>query len=343
MNILKVADLHLTNGKADKYKWDFFKWLEKQAVKNKVSRIDFLGDLTEKKDLHNAELVNKIVDALVSLSKICDIVILKGNHDYIDVGCPFFRFLKYIPNITYVNEPTEIEDELFLPHTRNPLDEWGTVAENDLEDYSFNDYSVINIHQCIKGSKVPNGFSLEQGLSSDFFTDFEGIVFAGDIHLPQEIKNVVYIGSPYPNYFGDDFQGRVLLIDPLGAEEDLEYPCLKKWSLKIKDPIDLEEVDFSEGDQVKITIELHPTYFPDWPSLKKEIKDYCDKEGVQLFGLEMIPEKPTTGRVKRKKLTNIHKPKGEEPEKVLGRFVEKEELDGRHQKAAESIMEVDVA
>ena len=338
MNILKVADLHLTNGKADKYKWDFFTWLEKQAIKNKVSRIDFLGDLTEKKDLHNAELVNKIVDALVSLSKICDIVILKGNHDYIDVGCPFFRFLKYIPNITYVNEPIEIGGELFLPHSKDPREDWNWEEINkDL------DYDAINIHQCITGSKVPNGFSLEHGLSKDFFADFDEVVYAGDIHLPQEIKNVVYIGSPYPNYFGDNFQGRCILIDPLGAEEDLEYPCLKKWSLKIKDPIDLEGVDFSEGDQVKITIELHPTYFPDWPSLKKEIKDYCDEEGVQLFGLEMIPEKPTTGRVKRKKLTNMHKPKGEEPEKVLGRFVEKEELDGRHQKAAESIMEVDVA
>ena len=334
MNIIKVADLHLTDGKADQYKWDFFKWLEKQATKNKVSRIDILGDLTEKKDLHNAKLVNKIVDALVSLSKICDVTILKGNHDYIDPSCPFFGFLKYIPNITYITNPTEIGGELFLPHSNNPIEEWETCG--------LDDYPTINIHQCVAGSKVPNGFTIEQGLSKNYFDTLVAVVYAGDIHMPQEIGDVVYIGSPYPNYFGDDFQGRVLLIDPLGSEEELEYECLRKWSLKIKDPIDLEEIDFDEGDQAKITLELHPTYFPDWLEIKKEVRVFCEKEGVQLFGLEMIPEKKTKGRVKRKKLTNMHKEKTEEPGTVLGRFVEKEELDGRHQKAAESIMEVDV-
>ena len=335
MNIIKVADLHLTDGKADGYKWEFFQWLEKQVKKHKVSRVDILGDLTEKKDLHNARLVNKIVDHLVSLSNLCDITILKGNHDYTDAACPFFGFLDYIPNITYITKSTAIDNELFLPHSNNPIEEWGG-------DPDINSAATINIHQCVAGSKVPNGFTIEQGLSKDFFKGLDAVVYAGDIHMPQEIGDVVYIGSPYPNYFGDNFQGRVLLIDPLGAEEELEYECLSKWSLKIKDPIDLEEINFQEGDQAKITLELHPTYFPDWPAIKKEVKDYCDKEGVQLFGLEMIAEKPNKGRVKRKKLTNMHKPKSEEPEKVLGRFVDKEELDGRHQKAAESIMEVDV-
>lgn len=340
MNILKVSDLHLTDGQADGYKWKFFPWLEKQVVKHKVSRVDILGDLTDKKDKHDADLLNKTVDALVSLSKKCDVILLMGNHDYLDTASPFFGFLKHIPNINFITKPTVIDgSELFLPHAKNPVEEW----EWEILSQDLKRIHTINMHQTIVGSKVPNGFSLEKGMSKDFFKRYKGVVYSGDIHMPQDIGGVEYIGSPYPVYFGDDFDARCLLIDTLGEEIDLEYPCLKKWSLKIKDPIDLEGVDFSEGDQVKITIELHPTYFPDWPSLKKEIKDYCDKEGMQLFGLEMIPEKPNTGRVKRKKLTNMHKPKGEEPAKVLGRFVEKEELDGRHHKAAESLMEVDVA
>ena len=338
MNIIKVADLHLTDGKADQYKWDFFKWLEKQVVKHRVDRVDILGDLTEKKDQHKSELINKIVDAIVSLSELCAIIITQGNHDYVDQSSPFFGFFKHIPNITYITKPTTIEGELFLPHARNPVEEWGW------EELSQNLRRIhtINMHQTIVGSKVPNGFSLEKGMSKNFFKSYKGVVWSGDIHMPQEIGGVEYIGSPYPNYFGDEFQGRVVLIESLGEESDLEYPCLTKWSLRIKDPIDLEEVDFEEGDQAKITIEMHPTYFPDWPQIRKEIKEYCEKEKVQLFGLEMIPEKPKAGRVRRKRATAVKKIKVESPEKVLGRFITQEALDGRHQKAAESLMEVDV-
>jgi len=336
MNIIKTADLHLTDGKADQYKWDFFPWLERHILKNKVDRLDILGDLTEKKDQHKSDLTNKIVNALVSLSEKCEILFLQGNHDYIEQSSPFFQFLKYIPNITFIKEPTVIGEELFLPHARDPVKEWGW--EKLLK--KINTFHTINMHQTVVGSKVPNGFSLDKGMSKDFFSSFDGWVYSGDIHMPQEDNGVEYIGSPYPVYFGDDFQGRVILIED-GDDYDLEYPCLKKWSIKIKDPIDLEEIDFQEGDQVKITIELHPTYFPDWPAIKKEVKSYCQKEGVQLFGLKMIPEKIKVGRVRRAQKSG-NKKKIESPDIILGRFIDNENLDSRHRKKAEGIMGIDI-
>ncbi len=340
MNILKIADLHLTDGKEDAYKWEFFKWLEKQVDKHKIGRVDILGDLTDKKDQHKSILVNKTVDALASLSNKCDVVILMGNHDYIDAGTPFFKMIDYLPNITFITKPTEIDGELFLPHARNPAEDW----ECPTTPKALKRFHTINIHQCLIGSKTPTGFSLEHGMSKDFFKDYNGVVYAGDIHMPQVVGNVEYIGSPYPTTFGPGGVGyRCLLIDSVGDEMDLEYPCLDKWSLKIKDPIDLDEYDLCEGDQVKIVIELHPTYFPDWPELKKEIKDHCDKAGVELHGLEMIPEKKKAGRIRRNRSKVARQLRVEAPEKVLGRFAENEKLDNRHLKAAESIIGSDVS
>ena len=340
MNILKIADLHLTDGKTDEYKWKFFPWLEKQIDKYKVDRVDILGDLTDKKDQHKSDLVNKTIDALVSLSNKCDVVLLMGNHDYIDAASPFFKFLNHIPNITFVIEPTAIEGELFLPHARNPTEAW----KWDSISKDLKRLHTINIHQCLIGSKTPTGFSLETGISKDFFKGYNGVVYAGDIHMPQVVGNVEYIGSPYPTTFGPGGVGyRCLLIDSDGDELDLEYSCLDKWSLRIKDPIDLEEYDLVKGDQVKIVIELHPTYFPDWPQLKKEIKDYCDKAGVDLHGLEMVPEKKKNGRIKRNRSKVARQVRVEAPEKTLTRFAEKEELDSRHLKAAESIIGSDIS
>lgn len=336
MNILKIADLHLTDGKADGYKWKFFPWLEKQVDKHQIGRVDILGDLTDKKDQHKSDLVNKTIDALVSLSNKCDVVLLMGNHDYIDAASPFFKFLNHIPNITFVTKPKEIDGELFLPHARNPVEEWGWKRlSKDLRKFHS-----INIHQCLIGSKTPNGFTLETGMSKDFFKAYSGTLYAGDIHMPQG----PYIGSPYPTTFGPGGVGyRCLLIDSVGDEMDLEYLCLDKWSLRIKDPIDLEEYDLLKGDQVKIVIELHPTYFPDWPQLKKEIKDYCDKIKVDLHGLEMVPEKQKNGRVKRNRSKVARQVRVEAPEKTLTRFAKKEELDSRHLKAAESIIGSDIS
>ena len=344
MNILKVADLHLTDGKEAEYKWKFFTWLEKQVDKHQIGRVDILGDLTDKKDQHKSTLVNRTIDALVSLSNKCDVAILMGNHDYIDASSPFFKFLNHIPNITFVSEPKAIDGELFLPHARNPVEEWGTIEEDGLENYSFKKFHTINIHQCLIGSKTPTGFSLDHGMSKDFFKDYNGVVYAGDIHMPQVVGNVEYIGSPYPTTFGPGgVEYRCLLIDSVGDELDLEYLCLDKWSLRIKDPIDLDEYDLVEGDQVKIVIELHPTYFPDWPELKKEIKTYCDKAGVELHGLEMVPEKKKSGRIKRNRSKAARQVRVEAPVKTLTRFAEKEELDGRHLKAAESIIGSDIS
>lgn len=340
MNILKIADLHLTDGKADAYKWKFFKWLEKQVVNHKIGRVDILGDLTDKKDQHKSDLVNRTIDALVSLSNLCDVVLLMGNHDYIDSGSPFFKLLNHIPNITFITKPKEIDGELFLPHARNPIEDW----EYPTTPQALKRFHTINIHQCVIGSKTPTGFSLDSGISKDFFKGYNGIIYAGDIHMPQMVGNVEYIGSPYPTTFGPgQVEYRCLLIDSLGEEADLEYQCLDKWSLRIKDPIDLEEYDLQEGDQVKIVIELHPTYFPDWPQLKKEIKAYCDKVEVELHGLEMIPEKKKAGRIKRNRSKAARQLKVEAPDKVLTRFAKNEELDSRHLKAAESIIGSDVS
>jgi hypothetical protein len=189
------------------------------------------------------------------------------------------------------------------------------------------------------GSKVPNGHTLDKGISFDLFEDFEGDIYSGDIHMPQMVKGVTFIGSPYPVYFGDDFQGRVILLKN-GKEKDLYYPCLKKYSLKINHPEELIDVGFLPGDHVKIAIELHPSESHLWPEYRKTVKDMCKNYEVQVFGLEMSLQKVNNKRARRSRSSGAKKI--ESPEKVIKRFAEKEGLSGRYLKAAEGLMDKDV-
>ena len=224
---LVLTDLHFTDDFLDYYKKSLCdKYLTTFYLENSVNRIIILGDLTEKKDNHSSKLVNYVVEFISLLTTLSHkVVILKGNHDYIDSDKPYFKFLQYIPNVCYIcdipknNDKYIHEKELFLPHTKTPIEDW--------KDIDFNKYDRIFMHQTITGAKASNDFALKGGLPSDYFSTFKGKVYSGDIHTPQIINNVTYIGSPYPIYFNDTFIGRYLILE--GDEEKfIELPNIKK-------------------------------------------------------------------------------------------------------------------
>ncbi|MEE8113134.1 MAG: metallophosphoesterase, partial [Nitrososphaerales archaeon] len=124
-----VSDLHLSDKADDEYRWQIFEFLHGYYAMTEDKNLIILGDLTDEKDHHSAKLVNAIADEILTLrDKGMEIFILKGNHDYIDPACPFFDFLDSYEYVNYITWPKTwlIQGErcLFLPHTRNPIEEW---------------------------------------------------------------------------------------------------------------------------------------------------------------------------------------------------------------------------
>ena len=91
---LLTSDIHHTSRAADAYRWDLWPWAREQITKNRLKALFILGDLTDNKDAHPAELVNRLVDEIQQTAKLCPIYILKGNHDFIDPTTPFFKFIR---------------------------------------------------------------------------------------------------------------------------------------------------------------------------------------------------------------------------------------------------------
>src|ERR1700676_3121506 len=108
MTVLITADLHLNDLARDAYRHDWMaNILPGMLQKYDIKLLLLLGDLCDSKDCHNAWLTNSVVDHLTLLAEICPVIVEKGNHDYVDPSTPFFEFLGKIPNVTWINKPTE--------------------------------------------------------------------------------------------------------------------------------------------------------------------------------------------------------------------------------------------
>ncbi len=283
MKILLVSDLHLTDAPLDAYRFEFLSWLLQKLKELKPDYLFILGDVTHEKDFHSAQFTNKICAWMHTLSDHVKerIIILKGNHDYIQSECPFFKFLD-TDRINYVIVPEQIScgefKFLFLPHTKD----W-----NSYEPWMKNlaRYDAVFLHQPIQGAVGENGSEVPRGIPVSSLSEAK-VVWAGDIHTPQTIANVTYVGAPYPIRFGDEYLNRVLWWED-GQVDQILVPSIRKSIIKTDDLADLAE-DWHEGDQLKIEFSLSRADFHEWPAIRAKIESYCSERGIILCGAKPV-------------------------------------------------------
>lgn len=304
MRALITADWHLDNNPRDEYRWGFVeKTLPLLLKEEGVDLLAFLGDVTERKDEHPAQLVNRVVRAFKNITSICPIVCLQGNHDFLQSSHPFFGFLHGIRTednqIYWVKTPTSLFDldstlpfsvylmkeTLLLPFTHNP--------ERDWEDIDFSRYKWAFAHQCFTGALSESGAEL-RGVPLSFFPKKLRIV-AGDIHRPQTIGQLTYVGSPYTVDFGDDFDPRVLLWD--GKElMSIAVDGPQKALVEAPSTKALLKTKVSEGDIVKVRLEINS--YDEWPAAKEQVEKWAEKQGVVLHMAQPIIKSAVGSSVK---------------------------------------------
>jgi DNA repair exonuclease SbcCD nuclease subunit len=326
MSILITADLHLTDNPRDEYRWGLFPWLIKQADKYKVDYILLLGDLTDAKNNHSAALTNKMVASIRSLTENdARVIVLRGNHDYVDENEPFFSFMEGEQNVRFLIKPELINRMLFLPNTRDYQTAWAG------QDFSKPD--CIFCHQTFDGCLTENGTRLE-GIPPSVFAKAKKVI-SGDIHCPQRVgKNIEYVGAPYRCRFGDTYVPRVLLIQDDGKQKDLHFPTVNKHLIAIRSAHELfkafDDADVREGDQVKVRVSMPRKAYPDWPAMRAKVIEDCQAAGVVLTGPELIaaPE-----RQKARSEAQASAPSAFAPDEALGAYAESAGVSGALLKA----------
>lgn len=318
-NSLFISDLHLTDRVHDAYRWRVFEQCAELSRQHSVTELFVLGDLTEAKDYHSSRLVNKIVDSFYFLrktSRINEIYFLKGNHDGLDPEHPYFHFLRRMPWASVFVEPTWVdkgkETLLFLPHTRDPEKDWAGLEMGDA--------SFIFLHGTVGGAVSETGQKME-GISLDWFKGLRCTILAGDIHVPQKIGPVEYVGAPYPIRFGDVYQGRALgYIDGKRVEFPLEN--LRKHTLRLEGPLvqsgKARWPGLRKGDQVTFVIVLSDSELGEWHERKKWCMDFCAAEGAVLLNVKL--ERKATAASTKPSLAAVKAAKVRTPEETLSLY-----------------------
>lgn len=325
-----ASDLHLTANPADEYRWGLFPWLCGELRAEKAETLLLLGDLTDAKDYHPAQLVNRVVDGIQQLrASVRRVVILCGNHDLLKSGNMFFEFLHHLPGVDVITQPTEDaaagELTYYLPHSRDPALAW--------KGLDFSHYRYLFMHQTVKGSIASNG----QQMDGEALPELNaGKVWSGDIHVPQVIGGVEYVGSPYHVHFGDRFVPRCVAIDYQHRQFDLHYPCLSRVTLdvgsigELGDAVDL----LRRGDQVKVRVALHESEKHTWKAVRAEAAAMIREADLELHGLEL-----RVGRTRARAGAPEAPARRVDPVDAVYSYVDADELGGTLLDAALEVME----
>jgi 3',5'-cyclic AMP phosphodiesterase CpdA len=286
---LVIADLHLSEKPRDAYRFQVMADIANLIEKHKVDYLIILGDLTEAKDFHPATLVNAVVDIVHSFSQFCEVLVLRGNHDYTRADFPFFRFLRRLKRVRWINSVSRIDlgkaDCLFLPHTRDYKKDWALLPH--LEEIQF-----VFAHNTFEGSITEHGKKLS-GIPTDMF-EGNAPVISGDIHTPQRLGPVTYVGSPYTVDFGDSFEPRALLIDWFDHRDfvlkDIPLPGPQKRLLDITtaDIGRLKKQNFEEGDIVKVRLTLGLEEQENWFALRDKVKHELSDLGADVYLVQPV-------------------------------------------------------
>lgn len=309
MTALVTGDLHLSDNPRDAYRHRLMAELPAKAKRSQVDQIIILGDITEEKDRHSAWLVNKVCDHIVALAQVAPVIIKKGNHDYKDIESPFFEFLKRMPNVHWINHPTNSEDLepplvglgrcLFLPHTLNYKEEWRVFLNRRSK---FDSYDWVFAHNTFAGATGDNGRTLS-GIPLDIFGTTK--VIAGDIHKPQSFGVLTYVGSPYLVDFGDDFEPRALLVDRKSKKSlPLEGP--QKRLVHVSSVADLKkQTQVNKGDILKVRVDLDPAQHAEWPEIQEKVREWGAKIGAEIHTVQPVVDTASRMLTKSKRKVKL--------------------------------------
>lgn len=294
---LLTADLHYTSNDRDEYRWALWPWLRDTIVDEKVNSLVIAGDLSDAKDFHPSPLVNRLARE-IKLTAECRaglrVYMIPGNHEWIKQGEEFWRFLGLIaPNVHYMIHPQDDpvltdKDEptaYFLPFTRTP--------ERDWQGMNFEDYDYVFMHQTLRGAVASNGQKMEgEAIPEDVLATARK-VYSGDIHVPQHVGWVEYIGSPYHVHFGDNFKPRCVLIEKGGNAVDLHFKSPRRVMLDVNALAEARDIwakGVKPGDQVKLRVHLPASEVHTWKNLRREVLAVFKAAGGEVHGIELIPD-----------------------------------------------------
>lgn len=180
----------------------------------------FNGDLFEEKNRIPQDLYNEVWEAFKKYSSDYRIIFNSGNHDLITLSRE--SSLKPFSDIVeIITEPTDIKIGKSLLRVLP----YGRVIHNLTVPDGY-EHKFLFIHEDISELQYNNSnFRKNTEIKVDMFEGWDK-VFCGHIHMPQEYKNIINIGSPMPVDWGEKEEKKRFLViqDAQVKSVFTEYP-----------------------------------------------------------------------------------------------------------------------
>lgn len=310
MTYLLATDFHLDDKPENEYRWAIWEHILQAVIQYEIESVFILGDWVDRKDRFPARFINRLFDEVYKICARCPLYVLRGNHDTSMQPPSYFDFAatKICAGFEYITIPQSFGPNynlLMLPFTARPKTDWAGMT--------LSDYDAVFMHATVPGSVVENGMVME---NENFPILPRSVKFySGDVHVPQKVRNVVYVGAPHPIRFGDNFPCRMVVLDHeynITMEIPLSPP--RKLMADIRDIGDLNSLTARWGDQIKIRFNCPPEAIEHWGATEQQIIQWAREKGVTVAGTECIVGTRTPGNLDAE----------ESPEHILRGFADRE-------------------
>lgn len=164
-----------------------------------------LGDQLDTKSVIDGYCLNFLYKRL-SQSKLTWIMLV-GNHDLYDLNVNenhSLEVFKALPNVTVVDQLTELDSYYFLPYIHSSEKLRSALA-------AVPKGSTIFGHFAISGFDYGNGHVCDSDVPDHSFKKFKRVI-SGHFHLRQDKGNIHYIGTGFSHDFGESNQQKFIAV-----------------------------------------------------------------------------------------------------------------------------------
>lgn len=317
MSLIVSTDWHLTDRPQDEYRWQIFEKVYALANEHNLGTILLLGDLWDRKNNHSGVLLNRSIKSFKWLQEEtgAEIYVLGGNHDMAIFGQHYWEFLDRM-QIHYITQPFYHLDAWLLPFSANPMEDWRGLLLHQAR--------AIFMHQTVAGALIEGNRRIDK-TPCPMPPLPRGIpIFSGDVHRPQKVGSITYIGVPHPTRFGESWPNRLFIIKYGDYQHPIEISItgVRKLILDICEPRELFSVITRPGDQVKVKCSLPASQMERWPAIESDVRAWAARHEVLLSSIEasiVIEDKEATGATENVAALTV-------PQEVLRSFAAKEQI-----------------
>lgn len=184
------------------------KALTEIAESSEFQGIIWLGDMLDTKEVVRSKCLNLWYTYFKNSKK--DHYILVGNHDYHNLECKDHALvpLADLEQVLIVDKPMYLDgfDIVAMPYYHD-----NELFKKDLNKMLLkNKKATVFAHQGITGFDYGNGYIAEDELDFSDLNKKKNLFILGHFHKHQSQGNVVYLGTPFSQSFGESNQDKFL-------------------------------------------------------------------------------------------------------------------------------------